>query len=180
VTGRIRTDDGSRYPRVLSTLPVHAETVSTRTEEFRLRVQGLVERPHSFSLAELEGLTLSTRVEDFECEEGWVVPGQRWEGVAVRDLLDLVAPQDTARYVEFAAGEFAFSLPLEEAESALVALRLNGAPLEVAHGGPSRLAVPDAACFTSIKWLDRIEVTRCRGANRAEFTARARMRERLA
>jgi DMSO/TMAO reductase YedYZ molybdopterin-dependent catalytic subunit len=57
----------------------------------------------------------------------------------------------------------------------LVALRLNGEPLSVEHGGPFRLHVPGEACYTSIKWLDRIEVRRDAGHNNAAAIASQRL-----
>ena len=37
----------------------------------------------------------------------------------------------------------------------MVALRHNGAPLTIEHGGPCRLVVPGQAGRWSVKWLER-------------------------
>ena len=48
--------------------------------DFRLEVDGLVERPTAFSLADLQALPRRTQVTRHTCEEGWTAIGQ-WTGV---------------------------------------------------------------------------------------------------
>ncbi len=153
---------------ILRTLPVHAQpAMAGRTH--RLRVVGLVARPLELDADALAALPQSRITEDFRCSEGWVVPAQEWGGVSVGLLLDTATVLDSAAWVVFSSGRFCFSLPLDEVRHALVALTLDGQPLPSVHGGPTRLVVPGAACFTSIKWLERIDVA----AVPAEDTARA-------
>lgn len=117
----------------------------------------------------------TTIPDDFRCEEGWTVPAQTWRGVLVGDLLDAAEIEGSGLWVEFAADAYRMSLPLEAARRALVALTLNGEALTSAHGGPCRLFVAGEACFTSIKWLDRIDVREFPGPNQAEKIARQRL-----
>ncbi|MCL4676867.1 MAG: molybdopterin-dependent oxidoreductase, partial [Pararhodobacter sp.] len=66
-----------------------------------ITVDGLVDRPGSYSLAELlEGLTVEERIYRFRCVEAWsmVVP---WNGVGLGDVLAKVGVQSGARYVAF-------------------------------------------------------------------------------
>jgi DMSO/TMAO reductase YedYZ molybdopterin-dependent catalytic subunit len=133
-----------------------------------LTVAGDVESPASYSAADLRGLAHRTLDRDFECEEGWVVPDLHWSGVPLATVLERSRPLDDAAWVTLGAGDFDISLSLDEARAALLALELDGAPLTVTHGGPVRLLVPGGACYTSIKWVDRIEVT----SQRADTSAR--------
>jgi DMSO/TMAO reductase YedYZ molybdopterin-dependent catalytic subunit len=73
------------------------------------------------------------------------------------------------------AGTFGAPLTRWEAERALLALRLGGEPLAVEHGAPVRLILPDADCYTSIKWLDHIEACAEAGPNTARRTALKRI-----
>ncbi len=52
-------------------------------------------------------------------------------------------------------------LPMDKAihEDTIVALTMNGEPLEMAHGAPARLLVPGWVGAYSVKWLDQIELS---------------------
>lgn len=128
---------------------------------WRLNLDGLVDRHLSFTFEELSRLPTTDLVDDFRCEEGWVAPNLRWEGVAVTEVLAAAGLLGEAGYVSFSAGEFSASLTLKEvqASNALLALRLNGEPLPAAHGGPCRLVAVGKECYFSVKWLERIAVT---------------------
>jgi DMSO/TMAO reductase YedYZ molybdopterin-dependent catalytic subunit len=159
--------------RLQAALPEHP--ADGRESPRSLRIEGLVERPLVLGVADLARLPQTGLTEDFTCEEGWRVPDQAWSGVLVGDLLDSAGVLEAGRWVEFAAGDFRFSAALEEARRALVALDLNGQPVTHQHGGPARLLVLGGACFTSIKWLDRIEVRPDEGLNRAAEISQRRI-----
>ena len=126
----------------------------------RLSIGGLVARPRTLDADGLARLAQGEMVDDFRCVSGWVVPGQRWEGVAVANLLDDAAPLPEARYVGFTSGGYTVGMTVAEARDAgvIVALRHNGAPLTAEHGGPCRLAVQGREGRWSVKWLERIEL----------------------
>ena len=73
------------------------------------------------------------------------------------------------------AGDFSISMPLDRTAPALLAIRLNETNLSVEHGAPVRLVVPGGECFTSIKWLDHLELRSEPGLNTAETIALARV-----
>jgi DMSO/TMAO reductase YedYZ molybdopterin-dependent catalytic subunit len=125
----------------------------------RLRIDGAVEAPAAYSATDLAGEQQLDVIRDFQCEEGWEVEGLHWRGVRLGALLDIARPQAGAGWAKLSADDFSITLPLEEAREALVALELNDETLTAAHGGPMRLLVPGGECFTSIKWLERVEVT---------------------
>jgi DMSO/TMAO reductase YedYZ molybdopterin-dependent catalytic subunit len=144
--------------QVLASLPVFP---SGGGEGWRnLCVGGLVRYPLTFSQRDLERLPKAKLTQDFQCEEGWVVPDQRWEGPRVADLLELAKPLPGAKYVAFSAGEFTVGLSLEEIAQggAVLAQKLNGQALTGEHGGPCRLVVPGKTCYYSVKWVDRLQV----------------------
>jgi DMSO/TMAO reductase YedYZ molybdopterin-dependent catalytic subunit len=159
-------------------LPVHPLPPQARSQAAapRLAIDGLVAMPRSLSPGDLAALPRATLAEPFVCEEGWMVPGLRWEGVRLGDLLALAVPCPEARYVRVCSGEYAVPLALEEARAALLADRLNGAPLPLEHGAPWRLVVPGGRCFTSVKWVTRLELTAEPGEPTGERIARARLR----
>ena len=163
-----------RSPLKLSSLPVHPHP-PLDLREYRLRVDGLVDQPVELSIGDLMELPQQELEDDFTCLEGWVVPQIRWRGVQLATVLGLVAVRPEARWVQATFEEFSLPLPLDRAGSALLALMLDGAPIPVEHGAPVRLLVPDGECFTSIKWLEHLELRSTPAANTAEMIARARL-----
>ena len=126
-------------------------------------VSGLVDRPRTFTFAELDALPQTDLVRDFQCVTGWRVSDVPWRGVAVAALLDRVGVQSGATALRFtsADGVYTESLTLEQAraDDVLVATRLEGQVVVREHGGPIRLYVPEMYGYKSLKWLSGIEVT---------------------
>jgi DMSO/TMAO reductase YedYZ molybdopterin-dependent catalytic subunit len=159
-------------------LPVHPVPAGLAAPDtWRLQVDGLVSQPLALSVSEVEALGAQARTADFVCEEGWMVPDQRWEGVALAAILGRAGVQPEAHFLKVYAGNFTVLLPLEEALTggALLACRLNGTPLTPEHGAPLRLVAPGRACFYSVKWVDRLEVL----ADEAPTTGESMARNRL-
>ena len=141
-----------------------------------LRVEGLGVEPRSLSPVDLAQLAKGSFTEDFHCEQQWTTPQQKWGGPRLLDVLNLVHPLPAAKYVRVHAGNYVVPIALAEAEQALLADTLNDQPLAVEHGGPWRLALPGAPCFTSVKWVERLELTAEPGENVGERVAEARSR----
>ena len=130
-------------------------------EAWRLRVDGLVAQPLALAVSEVEALGAQMRSEDFVCEEGWTVPDQQWEGVAVTAILGRAGVQPDARFLKVYAGDFTVLLPLAEALTggALLARYLNGTPLTPEHGAPLRLVAPMKLGLKNIKAVTDIVYT---------------------
>jgi DMSO/TMAO reductase YedYZ molybdopterin-dependent catalytic subunit len=133
---------------------------------YALPVVGAVEASRVFSLHELLAMPQRTQITRHDCVEGWSAIG-KWSGVRLSDVLDVVRPRADARYVVFRCmdndgrgGLYYESLDLHQARhpQALLAMRLNDAPLDPDHGAPVRLRVPTQLGYKSAKWIGRIEV----------------------
>ncbi len=165
-------------PERREALPAHPVPAGLATpEDWRLRVDGLVAQPLALSLSEVDALGAHTHAADFICDEGWMVPEQPWEGVAVAAILGHAGVQPAARFLKVYAGDFTVLVPLEEALTggAFLARRLNGALLTPAHGAPLRLVAPGRACFDSVKWVDRLAVLAEAVPTTGEALARTRV-----
>jgi DMSO/TMAO reductase YedYZ molybdopterin-dependent catalytic subunit len=131
--------------------------------QYRLAVDGLVERPAVYTLGDLKAMPSATLVRDFQCVTGWRVTGVHWTGVVLSDLLDAAGVTPAARALRFYSfdGVYTESLTLDEARRSdvMVAYEMDGAPLSTEHGGPARLYVAPMYGYKSIKWLSRIELT---------------------
>ena len=68
--------------------------------DYRLAVDGLVEKPASLSLAELRALPSRTQITRHDCVEGWSAIG-KWKGARLSALLEAVQPKPQARFVVF-------------------------------------------------------------------------------
>ncbi len=137
----------------------------SRTDaEYRLTVDGHVERPVTLDLADLrDRLPQSSMTKDFQCVTGWRVEDVDWQGVLLADLLDDAGPRSGATHVRFWSfdGVYTETLTMEQAgrDDVLVAHRMLGKPVTREHGGPVRLYVAPMYGYKSLKWLERIEVT---------------------
>lgn len=133
---------------------------------YRLHVEGAVERPQSFSLAELQAMRQITEITRHDCIEGWSAIA-KWSGVRLIDVLSIARPRNDARYVVFHCMDvddqgtpYYESLDVHQANhpQALLALRMNNRPIPVDYGAPVRLRVPTQLGYKSAKWVARIEV----------------------
>ncbi len=148
-------------------------------QAWRLRISGHVDRELSLSLDDLRDFAPRqceaflecagngrTRFEPLPPGTPWrndAIGNALWEGVSLADLLAAAGIRAGAVDLVTRGGDFAEmrrGLPLAVAldPAVLVALRMNGEPLPVAHGGPARLLVPGWAGIASTKWLVGIEV----------------------
>ncbi|MGP0029796.1 MAG: molybdopterin-dependent oxidoreductase [Acidimicrobiales bacterium] len=130
--------------------------------DYRLEVNGLVDRPQVFTLADLEAMPRTKLVQEFQCVTGWRVPDVHWEGVKLSHVLDTVGVKDGAVALSFASydGVDTESLTLDQARlsDVIVAYRMLGAPVTTEHGGPVRLYVGPMFGYKSLKWLSAIHV----------------------
>jgi DMSO/TMAO reductase YedYZ molybdopterin-dependent catalytic subunit len=129
--------------------------------QWRLRVDGLVARPASFSLEELKRQPSRTQITHQACEEGWSFIAE-WTGVPVSWLLNLVGVLPQARYVVFFPFDTSWeSLDMQDAlhPQTLLAYAVNGKELPTPHGAPIRLRVARQLGYKSVKYLSRITVT---------------------
>ncbi|WP_281194957.1 molybdopterin-dependent oxidoreductase [Halorubrum sp. F4] len=146
---------------------------------YRLSVTGLVAEPREFAADELGGDETAALL---DCTSGWYTV-QEWGGIRVGDLLEAAggversgnrggsvdgvadAPDDAdgdvpdPAYVRFVSVTgYRWSLPLAEAQDALLATHVGGERLTHGHGGPVRLVAPGRRGFQWVKWVVRVEV----------------------
>ncbi|MET7787475.1 molybdopterin-dependent oxidoreductase [Streptomyces sp900116325] len=158
LTGLLPNGGGFRYYSVTSSVP-HKDA-----ETYQLTVDGLIDRPATYTLADLKALPQTRMVRDVQCVTGWRVPGTPFEGVRLSHLLDAAGVRSTAGAVRFTCfdGSYTESLTLEQACRAdvLVALRMQDKDIGHSHGGPVRLYVAPMYFYKSAKWLSGITVTK--------------------
>lgn len=131
---------------------------------YRLKVDGLVNRPLSMTLDEILHSPTVAEHDDYHCVTGWTVPHVRWTGLRLASLLDRVQPHPEAGALTFYSfdGIYTESLTMSQARqrNVLLAHSLNSKPLLRAQGAPLRLVVPGMYGYKYIKWVHRIELVR--------------------
>ncbi|MEU8607670.1 molybdopterin-dependent oxidoreductase [Actinoplanes sp. NPDC048791] len=132
--------------------PAYRLTIAGPTGEVTLSLDGLA------------ALEQHTVVLPIACVEGWSATGT-WTGVRLQDLIALAGgdPETASAEVESLeqGGRYRTSTvasPHVRDRWTLIALRLNGAPLDLDHGYPARLIAPNRPGVLQTKWVTRITV----------------------
>ena len=145
----------------------------TDLDSWRLRVDGLVDRPFELTHAELLAMPSIEQTVTIACVSnpvgGRLVGNAVWQGVALADLLERAGVQAVAQGAEGqvvgrSLDGWTAGFPMDVATDgrvAMVAYAMNGEPLPVDHGFPARLIVAGLYGYVSAtKWLSQIEVAR--------------------
>jgi DMSO/TMAO reductase YedYZ molybdopterin-dependent catalytic subunit len=149
--------------------PDYLKHVANGFADWRLSVEGLVERPASFSLAELRAMPARTQITRHDCVEGWSCIG-KWTGVPLGQVLDQAGLQPPARYIVFQcadtlqptfndSGRYYESIDLNDAfhPQTILAYGMNDGTLPIPHGAPLRLRVERQLGYKMAKYVMRIE-----------------------
>lgn len=162
------------------------ETPRVNAATFRLRIDGLVERPREFTLDQLQARAEKRQeAVTLECSGNSTRPQRMsgllsngvWSGVALAPIFKECGIKADAREVVFLgmdmeteakaqAGNRQYVAPhgrsmyVQDAlnPEALLAFAHNGQPLAPEQGFPLRLILPGWYGMTQIKWLSRIQV----------------------
>jgi DMSO/TMAO reductase YedYZ molybdopterin-dependent catalytic subunit len=128
--------------------------------DWRLRVEGRVARPASFSLADLKHMPARTQITKHTCEEGWSAIAE-WTGVPLRTVLEAAGILPSARFVNYYAFDYnAEGIDMLDAlhPQTILAYGMDGRDLPLAHGAPLRMRVETQLGYKSVKFLERIVV----------------------
>lgn len=153
-----------------------ANAGAMQTDPWSVTVDGLVDTPGEFQLADLIGdIPTEERIYRFRCVEAWsmVIP---WNGFELNKLLAKVGVKPEAKYVAFETAVLPEVMPgvrspildwpyreglrLDEAMHPLtiMATGLYDRPIPNQNGAPMRLVVPWKYGFKSIKSIVRISL----------------------
>jgi DMSO/TMAO reductase YedYZ molybdopterin-dependent catalytic subunit len=144
---------------------VYARHTTERFANWQVKVDGLVTKPQSFTIANLRSMPVRHQTTRHDCVEGWSAIG-KWSGVPLKLLLDAAGLSTKARYLVFhcadmMAGESAYyeSIDLIDAyhPQTILAWALNDTVLSVGNGAPIRLRVERQLGYKQAKYVERIE-----------------------
>ncbi|MEA3046557.1 MAG: hypothetical protein QOJ53_889 [Sphingomonadales bacterium] len=135
-----------------------------RFADWRLAVDGLVQRPLALSLDQIRAMPQRTQITRHDCVEGWSAIG-KWTGVPLRHVLDAAGLGQDARYIVFHCADtfgphpYYESIDLIDAfhPQTILAWAMNDRILQVPHGAPLRLRVERQLGYKHAKFVMRIE-----------------------
>jgi DMSO/TMAO reductase YedYZ molybdopterin-dependent catalytic subunit len=178
----------SNMPTELHFVRSHFGVPAVDAANWRLKIDGAVEHPRPYSLAQVQQRPARTQAVVLECAGHrrnefqpraaglqWgvgAVSEARWTGISLSDVLLEASPTARACEVLFEAADrgghrsadhdipFARSIPLDRALAGdvLLAWEMNGYPIPSKHGAPLRVIVPGSYGVASVKWVHRITV----------------------
>ena len=127
--------------------------------EWRLKIDGLVERPAQLTWEQLNALPQVNDVSDFHCVTTWSKYDCRWGGVAFTTLYELAQPRPDAKFVYFTSYDgYSTNVALDKCldDDVLVATTFEGAPVPREHGGPARVIIPKLYAWKGAKFVSGI------------------------
>jgi len=172
---------GSITPNDLMFERHHSGVPTIDPSRHKLLIHGLVDRPMTFTLADLKRLPSVSRIHFLECSgngraaykaptpemtpqivDGLTCNGE-WTGVPLATLFREVGVQSSAKWFLAEgsdAAKLSRSVPVDKAwDDALLVWAFNGEALRPSNGYPLRLFLPGFEGNTCIKWLRRIKLT---------------------
>ncbi|MEZ5362799.1 MAG: sulfite dehydrogenase [Bryobacterales bacterium] len=156
----------------------HSGVPDIDPDKHQLTLHGLVERPLTFSMSELERLPSASLIYFVECSGNsrseWgsnkastvqvshgMASCSEWTGVPLKLLLAEAGIKPEAKWLICEGGDacrMSRSLPVEKAlDDCLVAYGQNGEAIRPEQGYPLRLIVPGWEGNINVKWLRRIK-----------------------
>ena len=130
--------------------------------DWRLTVDGMVDRPAAFSLAQLKSYPSRSQITHLACEEGWSYIAE-WIGVPLSHVLDVVGVQPQARYVVYFSIEPDWWESIDMADAlhpqTFITYGMNGGELPLGNGGPLRMRLPRQLGYKSLKFITHLTVT---------------------
>ena len=166
----------------------HYNRPSINAADWSLRIDGLVERPATFTLDQLRAMPRVERTVTFECSGNQgirhhgMVGNAVWAGTPLMPLLEAAGPAETVIETVFWAADHgtetirnneypqnfarAMSFADTRESGAILAYEMNGEPLPEKNGYPLRVIVPGWYGIGHVKWLTGIQLADRRLMNR--------------
>jgi DMSO/TMAO reductase YedYZ molybdopterin-dependent catalytic subunit len=130
--------------------------------DWRLSVDGMIERPASFSIDQLKSHPSRNQITEVACEEGWSYIAE-WHGVPLSHVLNLVGTHPQAKYVVYFSIQRGWWDSMDMADAmhpqTFLTYGMNGDDLPVGNGGPLRMRVPRQLGYKSVKFITHLTVT---------------------
>ena len=132
--------------------------------DWKLVVDGLVERPLALSLDQIKALPSRTQITRHDCVEGWSSIGE-WTGARMGALIDMAGLKPEAKHIvlhcadTLGGAKYYETLDVFDVHhpQTILAYAMNGAPLTIPHGAPLRLRAERYLGYKQAKYIMRLE-----------------------
>ena len=131
--------------------------------DYVLSVESGGEVVRTFTLAELTAMAQRTATLPIACVEGWSA-NKRWTGVTMNTVLTAAGITEAHEVVVVSlqrGGRYRSSVvnaKVLDDDDTLLAMQVDGAPLDIDHGYPVRLIAPNRPGVLQTKWVSRLVV----------------------
>jgi len=126
-----------------------------------LTVGGMVSRPGTYTLEQIQALPKRVMNTRHCCVEGWsMIP--RWGGTPLSEVLRMAGADFSAPYVAVTSADdygTSYDMPSALHPQTLLCYEAYDRPLTLAHGAPARIVIPTKLGYKSAKWITAINVT---------------------
>lgn len=133
--------------------------------DYRLVVDGLVDRPLSLTMDELRAFPAREEMRTLQCISnpvgGKLIGNAVWQGLALADLLAEAGVQPRGRYLQLTSLDgYHTGIPTQLARdpASLLVYSMNDGPLPAKHGYPLRCLFPGRYGQKQPKWIQQITV----------------------
>jgi len=138
--------------------------VANHFADWKLRVDGLVNRPLNLSLSDLQQMPNRAQITRHDCVEGWSAIG-KWQGPMLGNILKAADVRSSARYLILHCADlyhgknYYTSIDMFDGfhPQTILAWAMNGHRLSVAHGAPIRLRAERHLGYKQAKFIMRVE-----------------------
>ena len=142
----------------------YAAAVAENFASWKLKIDGMVERPMALSVAELRRLPARTQITRHDCVEGWSCIGE-WTGAKMSAIAGLAGLKPATKHLvlycadTLGGAKYYETLDLVDVvhPQTILAYDMNGAPLTIAHGAPIRLRAERYLGYKQAKYVMRLE-----------------------
>jgi DMSO/TMAO reductase YedYZ molybdopterin-dependent catalytic subunit len=138
--------------------------VAENFANWRLEVDGLVDRPLRLSLPDIGAFPQRAQITRHDCVEGWSAIG-KWQGPMLGNVLKAAGVRSSARYIVFTCADLWSGAPYYESidmvdafhPQTILAWAMNDKRVSVGHGAPIRLRVERHLGYKNAKYVMRID-----------------------
>ncbi len=95
-----RTPPGQRFARRWA-IYAALGAPEVKLSDWSLTVDGLVEKPKTYTWEDIQKLPQVTFVRDFSCVTSWSIADVKWEGVSLKQLILSSKPKPESQWVMF-------------------------------------------------------------------------------
>lgn len=144
--------------------PEYTAMAAEKFANWKLQVNGLVNRPLSLSLAQLQSMPARTQITRHDCVEGWTAIG-KFHGPQLGAIMKLADVKSSAKYVIFHCADLYHGKNYYESidmfdvfhPQTILAWSMNDAPITVPHGAPIRLRAERHLGYKQAKYVMGVE-----------------------